>query len=137
MLDTLASLGEFLGGLAVIGGVGYAVIQVRQFRAAKEREISLELLHSFQTPDFVKALLAVYEMPDGLDSKDKIVAHLGEKLPLVYAMMTTGRAWVCLFFAASSVWIWWTISSAAPSLSRGESWNPTFEMSERSRTARR
>ena len=98
MLDILASLGEFLGGLAVIGGVVYAVIQVRQFRAAKEREISLELLHSFQTPDFVQALLAVYDMPEGLDSKDKIVAHLGDKLHLVYAMMTTWESLGVLVF---------------------------------------
>ena len=38
MLQTPANLGEFLGGLAVIGGVIFAVVQVRQYREARRRE---------------------------------------------------------------------------------------------------
>lgn len=46
------------------------------------------MLHAFQTPEFVKALVLVYRLPDGL-SKREIEDRLGEDLHLVYAMTTT------------------------------------------------
>ena len=88
MLEILASLGEFFGGLAVIGGLAYAVIQVRQFREVRRREIALELLRSFQTPEFVKGLVTLYRMPDGL-TKREIEVFCGDDMHLVYALMTT------------------------------------------------
>lgn len=88
MLQALANLGEFLGGMAVIGGVIFAMIQVQQYREGRQREIALELLRSFQTPDFAKALLTVFYMPDNLTKKETI-AHAGEDMHLVYALTTT------------------------------------------------
>jgi hypothetical protein len=57
--------------LAVVIGVGFAIIQIRQYRRDKRREAAMELLHSFLTPQFAKALNIVYILPDGL-SKDEI-----------------------------------------------------------------
>jgi len=50
--------------------VGKYVIPVRNFRAAKERESALELLHSFQTLEFSKALYIVSNLPVGLSKVD-------------------------------------------------------------------
>jgi hypothetical protein len=97
MLQILANLGEFLGGMAVIAGVVFAVIQIRQFREGKQREIALELLRSFQTPDFAKALMVVYNMPDDL-TKEGIEAHAGDDMHLVYALMTTWESLGVLVF---------------------------------------
>jgi hypothetical protein len=97
MLQILANLGEFLGGIAVIGGVIFAVIQLRQYREGRHREIALELLRSFQTPEFARALLSVYSTPDGL-SKEEIEAHAGEDMHLVYALMTTWESLGILVF---------------------------------------
>jgi len=97
MLQTLANLGEFLGGMAVIVGVVFAVIQMRQYKEAKQREIALELLRSFQTPDFAKALRAVYAMPENLD-KEGIEAHAGDDMHLVYALTTTWESLGVLVF---------------------------------------
>jgi hypothetical protein len=46
MLDTLASLGEFLGGMAVIGGVIFAVIQLRHHRQRRRDAAAIELVHA-------------------------------------------------------------------------------------------
>lgn len=46
MLDTLASLGEFVGGMAVIGGVICAVIQVRHYRQRRRDAAAMELMHA-------------------------------------------------------------------------------------------
>ena len=86
MLQTLANLGEFLGGMAVIGGVIFAVVQVRQYREGRQREITLELLRSFQTPSFSKALRAVLYMPDGLSREEVEVNILSEEKMGLFGM---------------------------------------------------
>jgi hypothetical protein len=73
---------------AVVFGVGFAMVQVRQYRHDKRREAAIELLHSFQTPSFAKALNIVYRLPDGL-TKEQIEAAIGDDFHFVYAMTAT------------------------------------------------
>ena len=63
-------------------------MQFRQYHRDKRREAAIELLHSFQKTSFAEALHLVYNLPDGL-SKEEVESRLGEKFPLVYALMTT------------------------------------------------
>lgn len=79
---------QAIEAIAVVIAVGFAIVQVRQYRREKQREAALELLHSFQTPAFARALNIVYSMPEGL-SKEEIERFAGEDFHLVYAMMTT------------------------------------------------
>ena len=67
----------------VVIGVGFAAYELRKYREERNREAALELVHTFQTPEFAKALLIVCELPDGL-SKAEIEAHVGEDFYLVY-----------------------------------------------------
>lgn len=84
----LTTFVELLSAITLILGVVYAVIQLRQFQARRDRENALELLRSFQTPEFATALRAVYALPTGLGKAD-IEETLGDKMDLVYALMTT------------------------------------------------
>jgi hypothetical protein len=79
---------QIVEALAVAIGVGFAIIQFRQYKQNKRHEAAIELLHSFQTPTFAKALNLVYKLPDGL-SKEQIEERLGDEFHLVYALMTT------------------------------------------------
>jgi len=88
---------DVLSGLAVIGGIAFAVIQLRQYQQSRRRELSLELLRAFQTPDFAKALRFVYGIPEGL-SKAEIEEHAGDDMHLVYALMTTWESLGILVF---------------------------------------
>jgi hypothetical protein len=74
--------------IAVVFGVVFAILQIRQYTRNKRREAAIELLHSFQTPSFAKALNLVYNLPDGL-SKEQVEERLGDEFHLVYALMTT------------------------------------------------
>jgi len=74
--------------LAVVVGVGFAMIQVRQYRRDKHREAAMELLHSFQSPAFARGLNIIYSMPDDL-SMEEVKAFSGNEFHLVYAMTTT------------------------------------------------
>ena len=55
-LNTLANLAEILGAVVVVGGVAFAVIQIRQFRRQRLEVASIELVRSFQSPEFTRAL---------------------------------------------------------------------------------
>lgn len=79
---------EGIQAVAVVLGVGFAVYETRRYRGQRNREAAMELLHAFQTPDFARALVLTYRLPDGL-SKDELETRLGEDLYLVYAMTTT------------------------------------------------
>jgi hypothetical protein len=74
--------------IALVIAVGFAMLQVRQYHRNKHREAALEMLHSFQTPSFARAIIIVYNLPDGL-SKAEIERAVGDELHLVYAMTTT------------------------------------------------
>ena len=74
--------------IAVIVGIIFAMIQIRLYTGNKRREAAIELLHSFQTPSFAKALNLVYNLPDGL-SREQVEERLGDAFHLVYALMTT------------------------------------------------
>jgi hypothetical protein len=73
---------------AVVVGVVFAIYETRRYRKERNRDAAMELLHAFQTPDFAKALVHVYRLPEGL-SKREIESRLGEDLHLVYALTTT------------------------------------------------
>jgi hypothetical protein len=68
MLDTLASLGEFLGGMAVIGGVIFAVIQVLHYRQRRRDAAAIELMHVVLAPKFVEAFRLLGLVPDGISA---------------------------------------------------------------------
>ena len=84
----LESWFQLVETLAVVAAIGFAIVQLRQYKRDKDREAALILLHSFQTPEFAKALNLVYTLPDGL-SKRAIEDRLGDEFYLVYALMTT------------------------------------------------
>jgi acyl CoA:acetate/3-ketoacid CoA transferase len=84
---TLETFFQMIEAVAVVIAVGFAIIQLRQYEQRQAREAAMELLHSFQTPDFAKAINLVYGMPDGL-SKAEVEERLGDEMHLVYAMTT-------------------------------------------------
>ena len=84
----LSTFVELLSAITLILGVVYAVVQLRQYQASRNRDNALELLRSFQTPEFATALRAVYALPMGL-TKAEIEETQGDKMDLVYSLMTT------------------------------------------------
>jgi len=69
-LATLANLAEVLGALTIIGGAGFAIIQVREFRAQRRQAVAIEITRSFQSPELVRALNLVRALPDGVTAAD-------------------------------------------------------------------
>ena len=69
-LDSLANLAEILGAVFVIGGVVFAVIQIRQFRRQRLEVAAIELVRSFQSPEFTRAFTLLLGLPNGLSAAE-------------------------------------------------------------------
>jgi len=62
-LDTITTV------FIVVAGI-LALLQLRQTHKQRARESALQMLHSFQTPEFLTAVNIVFDLPEGLTKED-------------------------------------------------------------------
>lgn len=79
------SIFSLVSTLAIVVGLLFAGVQLRQMNKQRVREYATQLLHSFQTLEFQNAAKIVFELPEGL-SKKEIEERLGDKLINVLAL---------------------------------------------------
>jgi hypothetical protein len=72
----ISTTANLINALAVTAGLIFAGAQVRYYRRRRQREAMLELVRSFQNPDFTSALRRVMSLPDGANAQ-KIREVLG------------------------------------------------------------
>ena len=70
---------QMISTIAIVGGVVFAGMQWRGARRQRTREAEVLLLHSFQSPDFMRAMRQVLALPEGL-SKKEIDAQVDQDL---------------------------------------------------------
>jgi hypothetical protein len=64
-LGTIASISEIVGGLAILIGGVFAVVQLREFREQRRQAAAVELVRSFSEPAHANAINLIQELPDG------------------------------------------------------------------------
>lgn len=69
-LAKLANLAEILGAIIVIGGLFFAVLQMRQIRQQRRDLAAIELFRSFGSANFTEAYNSVLHLPDGLTAAE-------------------------------------------------------------------
>ena len=69
-LETLANLAEVLGTLTIIGGLVFAVIQIRQYRQQLRETATLDLMNKFQTPEFAQAFQVLRSLPEDVSATE-------------------------------------------------------------------
>jgi hypothetical protein len=65
-LSRLANMAEIIGAAVVIGGIFFAIIQMRQLRQQRRELAAIELFRFFGSPQFSRAYREVLRMPDGM-----------------------------------------------------------------------
>ena len=93
----VSTIAELVTAFTLVAGVVFAVVQLRHLSASRKREAALELLHSFQTVEFIKALRIVVGLPAGL-SKKEIEERLGERMDYFNAFVVTWESIGVLVF---------------------------------------
>ena len=69
-LSMFANVAEILGVLIVIGGLYFAVLQMRQIRQQRRELAAIELFRFFASPKFTEAYKTILHLPDGMSAED-------------------------------------------------------------------
>jgi len=94
---TVAVVLQAIATATFVVGAIFTVVQLRQTRRAREREVALEILRFVKTAEFAKALRLVYDLEPGL-ARDEVDRRLGADLPLVYSLMVSWESLGVLVF---------------------------------------
>jgi hypothetical protein len=63
-IELMANLAEIFGGLAVIFGIGFGLVEYRRSKTIERREAAASLARSFQTQEFTAAIRLVMTLPN-------------------------------------------------------------------------
>jgi hypothetical protein len=63
-LERLANIAEIVGVVLVVGGFGFAVVQLAHIRRQRKELAAIELLKSFESPEFSRAVRLVLALPE-------------------------------------------------------------------------
>jgi hypothetical protein len=69
-LGDAANVAELVGGIVVVGGLAFAVVQIAQLRRQRRELAAIELARSFSNPAFARALRRVLELQPGLTADE-------------------------------------------------------------------
>lgn len=69
-LGKFANIAEIIGAIIVVGGLIFAVLQMRQTRQQRRELAAIELFRFFGNPKFTAAYKRVLRLPDGLSADD-------------------------------------------------------------------
>jgi len=70
VLETVADIVGIVGGLSLLAGVIFAVVQIRQLYEQRRDSAAIELMRAFQAPRFVEAFYKLGKVPAGLPARD-------------------------------------------------------------------
>lgn len=79
---------QLITAVTLLAGFVFGAIQVLHFRRHRDREVALELVHSFETPELAEAIFTVMALPDDL-SKRELENRLKDRMKLVHVLWTT------------------------------------------------
>lgn len=88
-LAKLANIAEIVGALIVIGGLFFALMQMRQIRQQRRELAALEMFRFFGNPHFTAAYKMILRMPDDMSAADvrKADPELEDAAVLISATM--------------------------------------------------
>ncbi len=79
---------SLLSTSAIIAGGIFAAIQLRQLNKQRARDSAMQMLHSFQTREFMDGYDVIFNLPMGL-SKQEIEERVGERMVSVLVVLGT------------------------------------------------
>lgn len=88
-LANIANVAEIIGAIIVVGGLIFAVLQMRQTRQQRREMAAIELFRFFGNPKFTAAYKRVLRLPEGISADDiqKNDTGLEESAMLICATM--------------------------------------------------
>lgn len=69
-LGDAANVAELVGGIVIVGGLAFAIVQLAQLRRQRREMAAIELARSFSNPAFARALQHVLELRPGMTTDE-------------------------------------------------------------------
>lgn len=69
-LSRLANVAEIIGAAIVIGGIFFALLQMRHLRQQRRELAAIELFRFFGSPQFAEAYRKILQLPEGLPTSE-------------------------------------------------------------------
>jgi hypothetical protein len=79
----LSTVVDVLSIIAIVSGLFFAGVELRQFRLSRDRESALELFSSIQSLEFMRGLRAITLLPDN-QNKEQVEKLAGERMDDLY-----------------------------------------------------
>lgn len=93
----LSTVVDVLSIVAVVSGLIFAGIELRQFRISRERESALQLLSTYQSRDFMSGVRAITQLPDN-QTKEQVEELAGERKDDIYFVLASFEGLGALVF---------------------------------------
>jgi len=66
-LETVANYAEIIGAIAVLFAIAFALVEFRQLGMQRREYASLEMMRSWQSPEYVDAIFEILQLEDHTD----------------------------------------------------------------------
>lgn len=93
----LSLIFDIISTTAVILGIVFGLLQLRQYQSSRKRESAIYLLNSFQTKAFIDGIWVIQSLPNGL-SKQEIEKLVGDEIRLIGLVMSVWESVGILMF---------------------------------------
>lgn len=97
MALTLPLILQLIGTTIMVIGVIFGLQNIRQYQAARKRESAILMLNSFQTSEFVRGLLVIFDLPANAGKAELDALPLDQFLAIYMVMGTWERLGVLVF----------------------------------------
>jgi hypothetical protein len=79
---------QLIATAIMIIGIAFGIQNIRQYQASRRRESAMMMLNSFQTGDFVRGLLYIFDLPDN-PGKEALDSLPEDQFLSIYIVMGT------------------------------------------------
>jgi len=88
---------QFVGTAIMIIGIAFGVQNIRQYQISRKRESAIMMLNSFQTSEFVRGLLYIFDLPQNV-SKEVVDKLPADQFMAIYMVLGTWERLVVLVY---------------------------------------
>jgi hypothetical protein len=88
---------QFISTSAIILGIIFGILNLRNFQKMRKREAAILMLNSFQTSEFVRGLLLVFDLSDDISKADIDALQKDDYLALYILLGTWERLGILVY----------------------------------------
>lgn len=88
---------QLIATAIMIIGIGFGIQNIRQYQASRKRESAILMLNSFQTSEFVRGLLCIFDLPENVNKAELDSLPIDQFLAVYMVMGTWERLGVLVY----------------------------------------